>query len=57
MLRKRAFLNISQNSLRNNCAAFANTVTSLQAVRLATLLKKDTLTDVSELAVCRSPRK
>ena len=28
-----------------------------QAVRLATLLKKDTLTGVSELVTCRSSRK
>ena len=37
--------------------SFSNTVKSLQDVRLATLLKKDPLTGVSGLAVCRSSRK
>ena len=41
--------------------SLSNTVKSLQAVspavRLVTLLKKDPLTGVSELAVCRYSRK
>ena len=35
----------------------SNTVKSLQAVRLLTLWKKDLLTGVSKLALCRSSRK
>ena len=50
---------VSQNSQRNNCAAVSlfNTVKSLHAVRIATLLKTDPLTGVSGLAVSRSSRK
>ena len=35
----------------------SNAAKSLQAVRPATVLKKDPLTDVSELAICRFSRK
>ena len=37
--------------------SLSNTVKSFHAVRLATFLKKDLLTGVSEQAVCRSSRK
>ena len=37
--------------------SLSNTVKSLQAVSIATLLKKEPLTAVSEIAVCRSSKK
>ena len=57
-IRKKCFLKLSQNLQGKS---LSNTVKSLQAVspavRIVTLLKKDPLTGVSELAVCRSSRK
>ena len=37
--------------------SLSNTVKILQAMKLATLLKKDSVLGVSELGVCRSSRK
>ena len=37
--------------------SLSNTVKSIQAVRLATLLMKDPLTGISEPAICRSSKK
>ena len=62
---KKVSLKISQNSQRNVLQplsntvlqSLSNTVKGHQAVRLATLLKRDPHTDVSEPSVCRSSTK
>ena len=49
--------NFSKFTEKYLCESLSNTVKSFHAVRLATFLKKDLLTGVSEQAVCRSSRK
>ena len=49
--------NFSKFTEKYLCESLSNTVKSFHAVRLATFLKKDPLTGVSEQAVCRSSRK
>ena len=49
--------NLSKFTEKYLCGSLSNTAKSFHAVRLATFLKKDPLTGVSEQAVCRSSRK
>ena len=49
--------NFSKFTEKCLCESLSNTVKSFHAARLATFLKKDPLTGVSEQAVCRSSRK
>ena len=49
--------NFSKFTEKYLCEYLSNTVKSFHAVNLATFLKKDQLTEVSEEAICRSSRK